>query len=218
MLPLLFLVFLTLNSRGQVLADGSFKSTSKFLCAGDLFCSEESQSSFFETELLVKILERRNFSDDQRQYYELKKLSLCNDVTYAGFLLSNATADWPVSCLWTCLKNRSFYACAPAPPSYDIKDYILRKKWSKMLTEFRTRINCSKDQIEAAKEVKELNICRGRCVNLGVSSLSLWILTVSLIFSTLLLIGRDDWFGWFFYYASFTTLWYIFIYMIWKPF
>uniref|UniRef100_A0A914CA53 Uncharacterized protein n=1 Tax=Acrobeloides nanus TaxID=290746 RepID=A0A914CA53_9BILA len=160
-----------------------------------------------------------NFSNDQSQYYEQKKLSLCNDITYAGFLLSNATADWPVSCLWTCLKNRSCYAnCALAPSSYDIKDYIPPKKWSKMLMEFRTRINCSKDQIEAAKKVKELNICRDRCVNVGMNGLSLWILIFSLILSTLLLIGRDGWFGWFFYVASFTTLCHIFIYFIWKPF
>uniref|UniRef100_A0A914CJ09 Uncharacterized protein n=1 Tax=Acrobeloides nanus TaxID=290746 RepID=A0A914CJ09_9BILA len=128
-------------------------------------------------EELAKMLEERNFPDEERKYYEQKKLSLCKDVTYSGFLLRNASIDWPISCLWTYLKNQTFHAaCAPTPSSYDVHDYIPPEKWSKMLKEFRTRIQCSRNQIEAVKEViNELNICRERCIDLGQDEWNHWI-------------------------------------------
>lgn len=60
MLPLFFLVFLTLKSHGQNVTTDTSMSKSKFLCAGDLYCSE-NKTFFFQMEELAKMLEERKF-------------------------------------------------------------------------------------------------------------------------------------------------------------
>uniref|UniRef100_A0A914CJ63 Uncharacterized protein n=1 Tax=Acrobeloides nanus TaxID=290746 RepID=A0A914CJ63_9BILA len=165
-------------------------------------------------EELAKMLEERNFPDEERKYYEQKKLSLCKDVTYSGFLLRNASIDWPISCLWTYLKNQTFHAaCAPTPSSYDVHDYIPPEKWSKMLKEFRTRIQCSRNQIEAVKEVEQLNICRERCVNMGINDISLCIIMLSLELACFILLYHDKWK---YTIVSFLTTLFLFIMYYWR--
>uniref|UniRef100_A0AC34F1V1 Uncharacterized protein n=1 Tax=Panagrolaimus sp. ES5 TaxID=591445 RepID=A0AC34F1V1_9BILA len=158
----------------------------KFECDIKVVCSDNDTSLWTEMKEDFDMLRTMpNLSTSTAE--ELRqKHKFCTD-NRLGYLLFNEPLNWSIACIWT---NGAKGGCFPSPNNFNPYDYIPRDEWRILITNVRKAAGCPEIAINAAAEVKELHICRERCIDCGFSTGS-WLLFDAAIFSMIIAIGLE---------------------------